>query len=165
MSIGGRGFTSQRRVSDEERMRYDRQLSDRHRLWGADCPATDLDFALMEYNHGVPVAIVDYKHHLAKLERTNAATYDALSYLVDMRSGRHLPFLITRYWDDIWAFSVLGVNDPAREWLGSMDWIDMTEQQYVRRLYALRKDVLTAGDCRYIERLRNVMPPAEEVAS
>jgi hypothetical protein len=36
----------------------DLELSGRHRRWGWDCPAVDLDFLFLEYDKGKAVALV-----------------------------------------------------------------------------------------------------------
>ena len=77
MSIGGSGPTPAPRLSLVDRIALDRELSDRHRKWGHECPATDIDFLLNEYNHGIPVAIIDYKHYLANPSKTNNKSYVA----------------------------------------------------------------------------------------
>lgn len=147
-------------------MAADRELSDRHRDWGHDVPCVDLDFLLCEFNHGIPVAVVDYKFHLADLERTNEYTYSTLGRLYN-EHGQQLPFFIARYWPGIWAFKVRPENAAAHDWMHRVYpqreqvWIEMTEQEYVSALYRLRKDALTAGDQRYIARLNSAYPPPE----
>lgn len=158
MSIGGHGITGGQRINAGDRMQYDRMLSERHYKWGTDCPAVDLDFLMCEFNHGVPVAVVDYKWHGADIDRVNAHTYRALSSFYNARYER-LPCFIARYWPDTWAFSVLAINDPARKWLRDNGWVPMSEQQWVLLLYRMRKDALTAGDKAYISRLNKVRPP------
>jgi hypothetical protein len=164
---GGSGTNGRARTTSEHRVFADRELSDRHREWGHDCPAVDLDFLLCEYNHGAPVAIVDYKHSAADLSRTNQRTYETLGRLYD-EHGQQIPFFIARYWPDTWAFKVHPENDAAHAWMqrvlseaATTTWVDMTEQEYVSALYWLRKDALTAGDRKYIERLNTAGPPAE----
>lgn len=162
---GGYGTTHRARISPERRVMADRELSDRHREWGHDCPAVDLDFLLCEYNHGAPVAVVDYKHFAADLSRTNQRTYTTLGRLYD-EHGHQLPFFIARYWPGIWAFKVHAENEAAREWLGrneagAGEWAAFTEQEYVSALYRLRKDALSVGDQRYIDRLNQMSPPSE----
>jgi hypothetical protein len=44
-------------------------------------------------------------------------------------------------------------------------WCSLTEQQYVRALYRIRKDALNAGDECYIARLNNSLPPDESKAA
>lgn len=167
--IGGYGTNGRRRSDVESIMRANLELSDRHREWGDDCPMVDLDYLLVEYNHGTAVAIVDYKFHLADLERTNRKTNSTLSGLYDA-TGRQLPFFIARYWPDIWAFRLKAVNSSATEWLDGVlaelapalrgtEWVDLTERQYVYLLYRLRKDVLSLGDQRYLAKLNTELPP------
>ena len=127
-----------------------------------NCPAVDLDFVLLEFNHGVPVAVVDYKH-CAKanpLEGLNEWAIKAMSSLYN-EHGENLPFFVARYWPGSWAFAVLPMNEPSRKWLRD-DWTPMTEQQWVTGLHRLRKLVLSAGDQKQIARLKREMPPGEE---
>lgn len=170
--IGGSGNAS-RRLKSEDRVRYDRILSDRHRIyWGDNCPSTDLDFLMCEFNKGVPVAIVDYKWYGADLNRTNSATYSALSELYGA-DGAQLPFFVARYWEDTWAVKLLPVNAAARSAVQrilsepppGVREIPLTEQQYVGFLYRLRRDALDAGDRRYLERLNQVPPDGGTLAA
>ena len=143
----------------------DQEISRRHRDWGMNCPAVDLDFVLLEFNHGVPVAVVDYKH-CAKanpLEGLNEWAIKAMSELYN-RHGENLPFFVARYWPGSWAFKVLPMNDPARELLPD-EWISMTEQRWVTGLHHIRKQTLSVGDERQIARLKQEMPPAEALAA
>jgi len=165
------GYTTNghRRMDAEALMRAQQELSDRHRDWGDDVPVVDLDYLMAEFNHGVPVAIVDYKHHMADLARTSAKTHETLSGFYD-RDGQQIPFMVARYWPGIWAFKVRPVNDAATAFfervkpgLLTAEWVPMTEQQFVWLLYRLRKDALDLRDRRYLERLNKEMPPAEAV--
>lgn len=174
MTIGGFGRNDYQRVSDEERIRDTLRLSRRHRKWGDDCPAVDLDFLLCEYNHGISVAIVDYKHHKADLAKTTAKTFTTLSELYGP-NGNQLPFFIARYWPDNWSFRLKAVNPAAVDTLvrigrrgGPADlpeWLPLSEQAYVRTLYLMRKEALTLGDERTIDQLNDTPPPAEERAA
>lgn len=140
----------------------DLEISQRHRAWGMNCPAVDLDFVLLEFNHGVPVAVVDYKH-CAKadpLEGLNEWAVKAMSALYN-EDGENLPFFVARYWPDTWSFKVLAMNDAARKWLPGT-WVPMTEQQWVNGLHRLRRLTLTLGDQRQIARLSQELPPSEE---
>lgn len=156
----GKGYNLHQRVSDEDRIRSSLLLSHRHRQWGHDCPAVDLDFVMAEYNHGVTVAIVDYKHHGESVQHTNARSYAVLGDLYD-RHGRQHPLFVARFWPDTWAFKVRPMNERATQVVGRLSWHPFTEQEYVLLLYRLRKDALTEGDRRYIERLNDILPPLE----
>lgn len=111
----------------------DQEISGRHRTWGVNCTAVDLDLVLVEYHLARPVAIVEYKHFRAKVELGHA-NYRALRDLAD-RAG--LPFLIAFYWPDTWAFRVHPMNDNALrhfEYGGHL----FSEREFVERLYKLR---------------------------
>lgn len=68
----------------------DIELSKRHRCWGWNCPAIDLDLVLLEYDRGKAVAIVEYKHERTPLQFPTHPSYQALIDLAD-RAG--LPVL------------------------------------------------------------------------
>lgn len=75
-------------MSADERSGWrDQEISLRHRKWGFNCPCTDLDFMLLEYNHGAPVAVVDYKHHEKQkpLDGMDDNAIKAMSNLFDER--------------------------------------------------------------------------------
>lgn len=115
----------------------DERISKRHRKWGFNCPAVDLDFLMVEYNHGLPVAIVEYKHHCARMPNTRHPTYRALRDLADNYAGHGLPFIVAFYWPDIWAFRVKAINESALKWFDKD--AHMTEREYVTRLYDIRE--------------------------
>lgn len=116
----------------------DKDLSARHRVWGWDCPAVDLDFLLVEYNIGKPVALVEYKHWRASRVNLRHPTYRALTELADMAD---LPFVVARYWPGVWAFRVWPINAVAAQSFENAE--NMTEREYVMRMYRLRRLVLS----------------------
>ncbi len=133
----------------------DGQISERHRHWGFNCPAVDLDFLVVEYNLGKPVGLIEYKHHRAWTPNLAHATYRALTALAD-GYREPLPFLVAFYWPDIWAFRILPVNDYAHEHFETGE--TLSEREFVRRLYKLRRLTLT----RHLEgTLNTTLPPAE----
>lgn len=111
----------------------DQAISDRHRKWGFNCPAADLDFLAVEYNLGLPVAIVEYKHKQAKKPDLKHPTYRALTALANMAE---LPFMVVFYCNEEWWFKVYPINDMARQHFTKGQ--AMTEREYVTALYALR---------------------------
>lgn len=119
----------------------DESISRRHREWGYNCPAVDLDFLVTEYNMGKPVALVEYKHFNAQVPNLRHATYRALSSLADEYSNRPLPFVVAFYWPEIWAFRVTPVNAAARDAFQPEEML--SEYDFVRRLYWLRRLTLT----------------------
>ena len=125
-----------------------------HRQWGWNCPGVDLDFLMVEYNIGKPVGLIEYKHFNARMPSFTHPTYRALAALADVAA---LPFLCTFYWPDIWAFRVFPVNVIAKQHYEERE--DMTERQFVQRLYRLRRLVL-AKEITHI--LQDEMPPTED---
>lgn len=142
----------------------DRELSQRHRSWGFNCPAVDLDFLMLEYHLGTPVAVVDYKHHKHHEGRNvniGHPSYRAMSQLYDA-SGQQLPLFITRYWPEIWAVETLAVNDAAQALSKSPGaWVSMTEYDWVTGLHRIRN--LTVQNT-ILRCLRRELPPEEAVA-
>jgi hypothetical protein len=111
----------------------DQEISHRHRDWGFNCPSVDLDFLMVEYNLGKPVAIVEYKHRNAQFPNIKHPTYRALRSLADSAC---IPFFIAFYWPEIWAFKVIPVNEISMELYDETKIY--TEREYVESLYKIR---------------------------
>jgi hypothetical protein len=111
----------------------DMNLSERHRLWGWDCPAVDLDFLFLEYDRGKAVALVEYKHERAKPQMPIHPTYQAMKDLAD-RAG--VPFFACRYKGDFSEFLVVPLNENARKILPVRT--PMSEAGWVSFLYMAR---------------------------
>lgn len=111
----------------------DQALSERHRTWGVACTAVDLDLVLVEYHLSRPVALVEYKHHRARID-WSSSNYRALRDLAD-RSN--LPFVVAFYWPQVWSFRVHAMNDAALRHFAAGGEL-LTEQEFVQRLYRLR---------------------------
>jgi hypothetical protein len=135
----------------------DESISARHRLWGFDCPAVDIDFLVSEFNAGLAVAIVEYKHFRARIPDANHPAIRAFRDLTDNRINP-LPFLIVRYWPGDWAFQVAQLN-PVAEQNFSLDEM-MSELDFVMRLYKLRRLRLAA----HLEGKLNTTLPLGEAA-
>ena len=115
----------------------DEKLSLRHRKWGCDCPAVDIDFLVIEYDEAEPKALVEYKHiEKGEVDFTDA-NYRTLTNLANAAS---LPFFNVRYSDDLRAYYISPINELARSFLGECRL--MAERQYVEFLYLLRGRVL-----------------------
>ena len=136
----------------------DSEISLRHRQWGYNCPAVDLDFVMAEYNYGKPVAIVEYKHCMAQEPEVNHPTYRALTALADGYIGGALPFFIAFYYPPEWYFRIIPVNATASAYYGRVQDEYLTEQRFVKSLYVLRKRILTREDEEAISALNNVIP-------
>lgn len=111
----------------------DLRLSERHRKWGWDCPAVDLDFLFLEYDKGKAVAIVEYKHERAARQKTCHPTYQAI---IDLGNRAGIPVIAVRYTDDFSCWRVTALNEKAYLWIPQI--IDLTERQWVELLYRIR---------------------------
>lgn len=116
----------------------DRDLSERHRHWGWNCPALDIDFLMVEYDSGEPAAIVEYKHEQAARQRSSHPSYRAMIQLGN-RAG--VPVVAVRYADDFSWWRVVPLNKRAREYIP--ETATMTEREWVAILYLMRGRTLT----------------------
>jgi hypothetical protein len=136
----------------------DQKLSERHRAWGFNCPAIDIDFLMVEFHTGKPVAIIDYKRYTGSIKNLNQKSIDAISTLAN---NSNIPFFVVFYWDDVWAFQITAINNIAKNILLQYK-IDenkiLTEQQYVYFLYKLRNIKLTKQEEELIKSLNNKLP-------
>lgn len=142
----------------------DQKISERHRIWGYNCPAVDLDFVVAEYNYGRPVALVEYKERRAAEPDLSHPTYQALSALADGYAEGPLPFLVAFYDNEEWWFRVLPVNGRAQEYYAHCAGEILTEQRFVTSLYLLRKRVLDQNDRKAIARLNTSLPTGRAAA-
>jgi hypothetical protein len=139
----------------------DEQISNRHREWGFNCPSVDLDFVMVEYNHGAPVAVVEYKHHKSSLPVSREhPSMRALGQLYGA-DGKQLPLLVAYYWPDMWAFRFRAYNERAVSIFETGNWIDCSERQWVGVLYGLRSQYLHEA---VLSKLMTGLPPNQEVA-
>ncbi len=147
-----------RPVAPERTGWRDEAISRRHREWGFNCPAVDLDFLVAEYNRGLPVALVEYKHFKASQPVIKHPTYRALTALADGYNEGPLPFIIAFYWPEIWAFRVWPINQVAKTNFQEGEFL--TEFDFVARLYQMRRLVLARD---LIPKLNRLLP--EEAAA
>ena len=73
-------------MKDEQLGWRDARISQRHRLWCV-CPATDLDFPLLEYSNSRPVALIEYKHRSFRMD----LEHPSLLALGTLASNSHIP--------------------------------------------------------------------------
>lgn len=111
----------------------DKEISERHRLWGNDCPAVDIDFLLLEYDRALPVALVEYKMELSNESNWNHPSYKAMRILAN---NSKIPFFVSRYKKDFSLFTPKPMNDFAHKWLISES--PMSEIEWVTLLYKIR---------------------------
>jgi len=121
-------------VSQEERTGWrDAGLSARHRSWGWDCPAVDIDFLLVEYDLGKPIALIEYKNEHATPQQKTHPSFNAL---IELGNRASIPVFACRYKDDFSNFRVIPLNDFSKEYVPKR--ITLTELEYVNLLYKLR---------------------------
>jgi len=128
------------KVKEEGTFTRDMALLERHRDWGWDCPAEDIDF--IEYNHRHPVALVEYKkrHSLKAVTPTLDANLETLASLGNLA---RLPVFATFYTPDLHWYRCFGVN-----WFGKAIQSDsniINEYHYVRFLYTIRRMPMPTG--------------------
>ncbi len=132
----------------------DETVSRRHRLWGFDCPCTDIDFLLIEYHIAEPVALIEYKNHQAGFPNLNQAGYRALKRLAEKAQ---LPLLLAFYWPDIWAFRIYPLNALAKKHFATSE--NLCERDYVVQLHRMRRLVLSQT---LMKNLNTIYPPQED---
>jgi hypothetical protein len=111
----------------------DLELSQRHRRWGWDCPAVDLDFLFLEYDRGKAVALVEYKHENAAPQYRTHPTYQAL---IDLGNRAEVPVFGARYASDFSWWRITPLNNKAKEWIAGQE--TMSEKEWVTFLYKIR---------------------------
>lgn len=111
----------------------DEALSRRHRRWGWDCPAVDLDFLFLEYDRGKASAIVEYKNEHAAPQYASHPTYQAM---IDLGNRAGVPVIACRYSDDFSIWKVVPLNDAAKKIVP--DRLELNEQGWVKLLYKIR---------------------------
>ena len=109
-------------------------LNERHRAWGFNCPATDVDQLFIEYNRGKAVAIVEYKNEHAQPQQMEHPSYQAM---IDLANRAQLPAFFVRYATDFRWFRAYPMNERATEWVG-VNYLDLSERGYVELMYRVR---------------------------
>ncbi len=113
----------------------DEALSERHRHWGYDCPATDIDFLLIEFDRKMPCALVDYKHALKPTQPKSAST----SAMANLGSLANIPAFICGYAEDFSWFWPIPLNSQAEMWISERNGKQLSEREWVELLYRMRK--------------------------
>jgi len=111
----------------------DMALSERHRKWGWDCPAVDLDFLFLEYDKGQPIALIEYKHEKASPQYASHPTYQAM---INLGTRAGIPVFAARYRGDFSEWQVIPLNEIAKK--EQHERITMNEREWVTFLYGLR---------------------------
>lgn len=111
----------------------DERISERHRKWGIGCTATDFDFLMLEYEHGNPSAIIEYKHEKAPKQYSSNAQYQAL---IKLSNSAKIPAIACRYSDDFSKYKIIPLNEYAKKFIPER--IEVDEISWVTLLYKIR---------------------------
>lgn len=123
----------------------DQEISERHRTWGFNCPAVDVDFMLIEYDEGVPVAIIDYKFGLHRDVSPGAANHRAQQNLYVKSDHQFYPvphYIVTYETKPSWRFRIRAVGVYAHIYMkvaGGSELKTFCESEYVAWLYEMRR--------------------------
>ena len=111
----------------------DEELSRWHRRLGVNCPAVDIDFLLMEYDHGKVSALIEYKNEYASPQYASHPNYQAL---IDLGDRADLPVIVCRYKTDFSQWKVIPLNNKAKSIIPQRTTLNETE--YISLLYKIR---------------------------
>lgn len=120
-----------RPVSPERSGWRDMLLRDRHRLWGWDLPAVDVDF--LEYDNRRAKALVEYKLAVKGEPTPRDANLEAM---VDLGNRAQVPVLYVLYNQRFSRFKAYPLNPLAQRFIAEPMFI--SEAQYVELLYRIR---------------------------
>jgi hypothetical protein len=117
----------------------DQRLSARHRDWGFNVPAVDVDWFVIEYDLAKVMAVIDYKHDPAYWppDETSANA----RALRDMADRGRMPFFIVAYGVDLDWYEPWCVGELASAWadyhgkrLSELEWVEFLYRLRARRL-------------------------------
>lgn len=120
-------------MKQEETGWRDGRISQRHRTWGMDAPAVDIDWLLIEYSASQPVAIIDWKAFGSPEANLMSNNFRALRSLANAAG---IPLMIVYYQAQDWWFRVVPANVWAVKWYPNE--MVMSEREFVGSLYAMR---------------------------
>lgn len=121
-------------IPDERTFERDMKLLLRHRQWGFNIPAVDIDF--LEYDNRKSIALVEYKR-APDLARCNANPANAnLQALVDLGNRASIPVFCTFYNPNLKWYRIFPLNETAKK-KAPPDGI-VSEHKYVGFLYWLK---------------------------
>lgn len=140
---------AERQVRPERTQWRDQALSERHRQWGFDAPAVDIDFLMVEYDSEKPCALVEYKAYQGRkinLEISGIRAVNALAQIA------RLPFFVVAYHPTQFWVYVKAMNAMAQKQFTQTTLL--TEAQYVSFLYRLRGRNAPESVLRLCQRVR-----------
>ena len=146
----------QRQVRPERTHWRDEALSLRHREYGWNVPAVDLDFPLIEYDHAEPVALIEHKNEHAHVDLGSSGIV-AIGKAGDRAK---LPLYVIRYADDFGWWHIMPANGVARAQMAKVAQpFVVDELTYVTFLYRLRKRTPPREVLLHVCELRRMEPP------
>jgi hypothetical protein len=84
-----------------------------HRILGSPVPCTDIDF--LEYDNGIPIAILEYKHkNAAPLQRD----HPTIRAITELGNRANIPVFHVRYNSDKTIFVYTALNIQAEKIIG-----------------------------------------------
>ena len=114
----------------------DQALSARHREWGWDCPAVDIDQVWIEYDMGKVMGLFEYKREAIDWPPDlSARNYVALR---DMADKARVPLFVVRYGRNLSWFEPRCASNIAHLGWAAYHGGHLTELEYVTFLYKLR---------------------------
>ena len=123
-------------MSNTERTGWrDEKLSRRHREWGKDILAFDIDFIMVESNYERAVALIEYKNQKARINLDSWPN----KILSGLATDAGLPAFLVIYagdfsWWRVWPLNELGFKKITRIQFESL----LSEDEYVDFLRGLR---------------------------
>ena len=121
------------KVKEERSGWRDQEISARHRMWGYDCPALDLDFLMLEYDLGKAAALVEFKHEKAIPIRMG---HPSICALIGLADAANIPLFLVRYACNFAWYFVTPGNAKAKEFVPKP--FKMSEQEWIQLLYRCR---------------------------
>jgi hypothetical protein len=135
-------------TANERHNKRDAILSLKHRSWGFNVPAVDIDFLMIEYDQSIPKALIEYRHINGAI-RVDAS----IKAIIALADAANIPFFVVQYsyaTDDGTLWKEATVDTPARfriicmnalaekHWFtwDDNEWLD--EQAYRKWLHEIR---------------------------
>jgi len=106
----------EKKVREERTGWRDLRFSQHHRSWGFDCPAQDVDFILIEYDHGKAVALIEYKNY----KSTTSGTFlesTGHKALAELATSSKRPAFLVWYSDNFDWYIIHSLNKFAENQL------------------------------------------------
>ena len=78
--------------ANERHGKRDNTISEKHRRWGYNVPAVDIDFLLIEYDQAKAQALIEYRHANGTIRQDTS-----IKAITDLANRAGLPFFIVQY--------------------------------------------------------------------